>query len=891
MAHRGTRPLWGGHRIAPGAAAVVEGSSLPYRRDRADCEEDGACFYLMSSSSRLSAAAAAAPQCTARGSNWRRRMCLHWWRRCSRVWLSMGRYRRGTARGAEPEKGPSRGRKWLLGLRAFLLLSLVCSALLLVCLRSYVAHLLRRPRVPGWNATLSILVQHEDAPQRMRLTYSQKVKWIHLPSWTLRVVPANCEDCLDSDTYAAAVQRAAEGLVRMQSEDNARQLAGLRALQHPGRHFEDYRGGRGPHLHDGLPSLAKAPLTTVISEEFLMMKGGPYAVFANVGAPLGRIGPMLYAMRSVTDGIDVAAELPHWRWLQHTSISSPAGAVRPPPYIAVMGIPSADTTSHAQLRDAQRSTWFHYTAVARRENHFQGRLLPLYIFAAPERKAAPDPTWIGQDEDTGPAAAAEFFRPTAQEFSDATNFYHALSAQLSRGGTVPGDFSYRQRRMSLRPQWRTSDLTSSPCGHATSSTVRSGPGNPRPPLAVLADYLRLPVIPAFTAATRFLCEASSGLWLEALQHGNSLWIDMLTDRIPTAEKGGAGSSRWGMATAVGMTQKTVLWLEYAYHAFPGVPFIAKSYDDTYIKVPQMMSDFAYVVSGRRHRHLDASSMDDDSRAPATAGVVGGESSSAASRVRLAQSSESECVYWGQLGRQSKGVPYFVGVHYSMTRKVARVVLEKPRETYGVNGLQDVLRLSMLDFNPIFADIYTRAAMTEEDRFIGKALHDGSVRAAQLCPNERITYIEEGLPRFHGLQREVRGTVTWASVVAHYCTPAEMFYLHKYYFVEEHRVRGGATPAEVEAAEKAAQERGAQWILANMNASLDPSWVDLQPMLWVSHGARPENAKARILFIQDGVAVYNITLTAWNHDALRPGGLMTVPHVKVKRDGDTYPVVE
>ncbi|CBZ11909.1 phosphoglycan beta 1,3 galactosyltransferase [Leishmania major strain Friedlin] len=868
-AHGSTHSIWGELRMAAGAAAV-EGSVQPHRRDRAGLEENDARLLPVFLPPGPSAAAAA-PSSVLRGSSWHRRPCACWRGRCSQVSLRMGsaaqtghrwlrRYLRGTLEDAEREKDTSRRQKRRLGVRGLLLVSIVCIALMVFDVYSCVVRRLRRPHVPSWNGTLSILVQHEDAPRRMRLQYSRKVKWIHLPSWTLRVVPARCEDCLDNDTYVIALQRAVDGLERMQREDNARQRAELQAPHQQQQQPHAFGVGSGAASNVGAHGETAAPLTTVALEDLLRAKGGPYAVFANIGAPLGTIGPMLFAMCSLTDGVDVAAELPRWSWLRHASISSEARAAGPSPYIAVMGIHSADTVSHAQLRDAQRSTWLRYTVVARSENDFQGRLLPLYILAAQEREAATDPTWVGQDEDTGPVAAAEFCRPTLQEFADATNFYRALAVSASSGGAALGSFSYRQRRMSLRPEWRTSDLTSSPCDHIISSTLHGSADSPRPPLAVLAEHLRLPIIPAFTAAARFLCEASSGLWTEALQHSDVLWIDMLADRRETA-KTERGDSRWRMAAQVGMTQRTVLWLEYAYHAFPDVPFIVKCYDDVYVKVPQIVSDFAYVLSGRRHRDLDANLMDNDGNAPLPVDAVRGAGDTlrtdaplaAASQLRLPRSPESECVHWGL--RDEK---HFLQRQHMMTRTLARVVLEKPQEAYGTKGLRDVALLSLRDFNPIFADIYTDVAMTEEDRFIGSVLHDRRARAAQLCPHRRITRVEETMSRFHDLRRDARGIVTWASVALHRCTPADMYYLHKNYFVEEHRLSGGTTPAEAAAAERVAQERGAQWIRANINASLGPGWDNLNPVLRVPYSAHPEDAKPGILLLQDGVAVYNIT---------------------------------
>ncbi|CAJ1015647.1 hypothetical protein IOCL2690_000081100, partial [Leishmania lindenbergi] len=122
----------------------------------------------------------------------------------------------------------------------------------------------------------SVLVQHEGAVDRLSKVILVE-EWLArcssrgtpvtecnepllllphmLPAWTLHVVEEGCADCTDQQTYASAV----EGVV-------------LQA-----RH----------------------------------------AVFATSAAPLGRVGPMLLAMASVTDDVDVRAELPQWEWLRH----------------------------------------------------------------------------------------------------------------------------------------------------------------------------------------------------------------------------------------------------------------------------------------------------------------------------------------------------------------------------------------------------------------------------------------------------------------------------------------------------------------------------------------------------------------------------------------------
>ncbi|KAG5487152.1 hypothetical protein CUR178_08164 [Leishmania enriettii] len=853
-AHGGTCS-WGNERCIAVAASVLEGSSLAERRDKAGFEENNVCFSPPPSSSRLPTGAAAPPS-SARRSSLQSPISGCWPGRYAPTWLR--RCLRRTLEETEVERAATRLRKWRLGRRVFLLLCAVCLALMLFGFGSSVAHLLRQPHVPLWNGTLSILVQHENAPRRMRLKHSQKVKWIHLPSWTLRVVPASCQDCLDNHTYAIAVQRAVNGLERVQREDKERLVAELQVPQQQSR-YNDGGGGDNAALavcaHDGEAALS----TTAVQEEFLRAKGGPYAVFANTGAPLGRIGPMLFAMRSVTDGVDVAAELPRWRWLQYTRISSDAGAAKPPPYVAVMGIPSADTVFHAQLRGAQRRTWFRYNAVARRENNFEGRLLPLYIFTAPEQEATPDPTWVGQDEDTGPAAAAEFYRPTLQEFADASNFYRAL-ALASSGGTVPGSFSYRQRRMSLRPEWRTSDLTSSPCAQVVSSTVQSDANSPRPPLAVLADYLRIPVIPAFTAAARFLCEASGALWLEALEHSNALWIDTLTDRKPAVAKKEGVSDSWGISREVGMSQKLILWLEYAYHAFPRVPFIIKGDDDTYVKVPQFLSDVRYVRNGVKRGRLSPP----PSRYPAATGTEGASTTKAATSGSKAPAYKSQpvhktkCFYWGS-GRRMLGVRFHAGMLFMMHRRLAQIILEPPQNSTDV----DLRQLAAQDFSSDMKWLYRQTGFQHEDVLIGTTLRKRYKRAEELCDDGMIWFVKEGYERFHDLHRGKLSAVSWSTVAAHRCQPADAYFL-QYYFQNEYIASTVAIAREDER-EELAIESAAEWVEERRNELSDsvPGWDKLPLVMWTHNvSAGPEYAVAD----GDNVAVYNYSYVYWKDHA-------------------------
>ncbi|KPI82473.1 phosphoglycan beta 13 galactosyltransferase 7 (SCG7), partial [Leptomonas seymouri] len=349
-----------------------------------------------------------------------------------------------------------------------------------------------------------------------------------LPSWTLHVVEAECAECLDSATHAAAVKRQFGG-------------AGAAALPNP-------------------------------------------VVFATPSAPLGLAGPMLFAMASVTDDVAVGRELARWSWVPRSYAmrrqfagASPVGLKGgTSPYLVVLGIPSTDQPVRSSLRDAQRDTWMSYTDIARSGNDFRGALLPLYIFAAAERELSHGVT------DVSPLL------PTVAEYKAAS------AALLRRDDSAAGASGRWERRVRLVDGVGSvgagdARLADSPCARIVEPpAVRSARYTDLNAswLSQLATVLSLPVRPAAVAPAAFICHASTALWQEALAHRNVLWVDMMTDRRPTSKKKLGESGNWGLPVEVGMTQKLILWLEYAYHAFPDVPYIMKGDDDTYLKVPQ-----------------------------------------------------------------------------------------------------------------------------------------------------------------------------------------------------------------------------------------------------------------------------------------------------------------
>ncbi|KPA74882.1 phosphoglycan beta 13 galactosyltransferase [Leptomonas pyrrhocoris] len=796
--------------------------------------------------------------------------------------------------------------------------------------------------LPPWESPLAVVVHHKDVVQRMQLDVPRRLRADEVPSWTLRVLPRGCPNCIEGPAWETAVQRAAAGLMAHRAQED---------IQHQQHHLNvDVRGA---------DALMESTAEDMINDS------GPYAVFATPAAPLGRIGPFLLAMHSVTDDVDIAGELPRWAWMRRTgthhgrrwnpraaSTSAAAADTGPhvrhqrlsaPPYTAVMGIPSVDDARHATLRATQRETWLGYSRVARHDNDFDGALLQLYIFAAREPSSSAgeeDRSRVPQDEDIGLTVDAEAFLPTTREFRDGSAFYEAwerynphyrpedpafvtssagAAAGQQRTPHVHSNMSYVQRRMSLRPDWRKGAGWTSPCSHVMTSTVYDQAGvSPAPAMTRLRAFLDLPTSPAFTSGARYLCTASAALWREALSFRNMLWVDMMTDRQPTSKKKHGEDGGWGLAVEVGMTQKTILWLEYAYHAFPDVPYIIKSDDDVYVKVPQLVSDMWYIYGDRQTRDavattttitttttavdtVDAAAASgDDGRASAaddalyqarTTPVSAAAEAAAADYQRATAS--SACVYWGLLWGQYDHVPYFVGMLYLLDRRLARVILEpaaeKPSSAAAAASV-DFLRLAMLDYNPRLHHYYRDAGMYAEDFFIGKTLKARQRRAQELCPDRRVTFIEEGSPRFHDLRRGYRSMITWASVVLHRCLPADMRFID-YYFHHEHLFSANISqPATmdggVEEAAKAV-EAAAQAQARLEHPATDGYQFPLAQ--WAPHGTVERNRKKLVVREEDGVAVYDVTFRRWGFEHLVRGGIHSVPHYK--KNTKKYVLVE
>nr|CAJ2466272.1 unnamed protein product [Leishmania braziliensis] len=678
----------------------------------------------------------------------------------------------------------------------------------------------------GWTQGISVLVQHEGAVERLNLTAAQRGSIVGsaldgageahrlsahmLPSWTLHVVEEGCADCTDQQTYASAV----EGVV-------------LQA-----RH----------------------------------------AVFATSAAPLGRVGPMLLAMASVTDDVDVRAELPQWEWLRHVhgsgfpAVGGAAGGSAPPraPYLAVMGIPSTDQRPRAALREAQRKTWLAYQEVARRDNHFTGALLALYVFAAAEPDPILDPSADSAESlHSGTSAALpgrarlRVLLPTTAEYKAATQALLARAMQADGVDAVAGE-GFAQRRMELRRGWSIAAVDGSPCAEVASSWTAGGAKTSA--LSYLSGALSLPVTPAFTSPAEYICHASSALWQEALTHRNVLWIDMMTDRRPTTKKKLGEATNWGLPVEVGMSQKLILWLAYAYHAFRDVPFIIKGDDDAYVKVPQFLSDVRYVMGGMQARpppppprQTDTAVMGSTAITQAT--VWEGEMP----LYRMPSVPETKCFYWGS-SRRMLDVRFNAGMLFLLHRRLVQIILERPQRSADV----DLALLAVQEFSEVLKPLYRQSGLQHEDVMIGLTLRRRYKRARRLCADRTIWYVKESYARFHDMHHGRLRAVTWSTVVAHRCRPVDAYFLH-YYFQQEHIASTLETPYGGGDQKGMAIEAAAEWMPKQSSAFAGTvAGLDKLPLVVWTHNVSA--GPGYVIAHDDGVAVYSYSYEYWKDSA-------------------------
>ncbi|KAK7199188.1 phosphoglycan beta 1,3 galactosyltransferase 4 [Novymonas esmeraldas] len=283
-----------------------------------------------------------------------------------------------------------------------------------------------------------------------------------------------------------------------------------------------------------------------------------------------------------------------------------------------------------------------------------------------------------------------------------------------------------------------------------------------------------------------------------------------------------------------MSQKVITWLNYAYTAFPDVPYIMKGDDDMYLKVPQYLSDLRYSRGGvDRARNLTAE-IPHGGVVPVTEAVHDNE----------------ECLY-RVLWLYTLEVVYGHGAGYALDRRLIQASMNLFNQSNAV-----LLRLVTMPYNSFFDKAYLSLAMQHEDVMVGKQVRDHAEAVRNMCPKRRVCYLVDQETRVHQVLRPTRRKVSWASTLEHYGMPAIPYYLH-YFHKNELRVAAearvalahGANIIDVEAKATAHMH---DWVRSQVPSTL----VDLGSKLDVDWVRGPERV-AYIVAEEDEVAVYDV----------------------------------
>jgi phosphoglycan beta-1,3-galactosyltransferase len=321
---------------------------------------------------------------------------------------------------------------------------------------------------------------------------------------------------------------------------------------------------------------------------------------------------------------------------------------------------------------------------------------------------------------------------------------------------------------------------------------------------------------------------------------------------------------------VGMSQKLILWLSYAYHAFPNVPYIIKGDDDAYLKVPQYLSDIRYVRGGLKKRFnafpdsgASASVLCPAVQADARYGVH-----------------NTECLYGGSL-RRFRGCHFAAGMTFLISRHLIGVLLAR---TYAA-GTVNNLRLATGDFTYAWRHLYLKQMFHHEDIMLGMWLKSRHTQASKVCLHGKVNYMWEGRGRFHDMHRGKVHNVTWSTVVAHRCSPADAYFLQHYFrneyslsnmsavslsfTVESPEAEVGTAPLGM-SREEAAQALATKWAQTQKKRFAQDTrlravvgWDDMPSAVWThATSATPLFAVAAV----DRVAVYDVKYRRWMHQS-------------------------
>jgi phosphoglycan beta-1,3-galactosyltransferase len=293
-----------------------------------------------------------------------------------------------------------------------------------------------------------------------------------------------------------------------------------------------------------------------------------------------------------------------------------------------------------------------------------------------------------------------------------------------------------------------------------------------------------------------------------------------------------------------MTQKLILWLEYAYHAFPDVPYIMKSDDDTYLKVPQFLRNIRHIRSGFKDAFPEV--------APAVRDAPG-------------ITEKEPCIYWGSKysSRKWGRLRYHTGSGYMLHRRLVQVFV-------GGNDARTLkqLQLTLTPYDMAEKRTYTNLVMDVEDAFVGSNMREKGARARAVCPSHRALHISEDMRSFYDVLWS-RGKSDWSGLLIHHVTAFSEHYMH-YYFQHEHKVAESIKKSG-RRAERKANAAAAQWVRLNL-PSTTVGYDKFVKLKW-SH---PRHTPSSQLSPGDNVWVYDVRYKRYRAHSLDGGYVSVIP---------------
>lgn len=206
-----------------------------------------------------------------------------------------------------------------------------------------------------------------------------------------------------------------------------------------------------------------------------------------------------------------------------------------------------------------------------------------------------------------------------------------------------------------------------------------------------------------------------------------------------------------------------------------------------------------------------------------------------------------CLYWGSL-RVFRGARFAAGMTFMVHRSIVRAILSQPLRRRGVN----VMRLATHTYHIKNRKAYLKSMFHREDILLGLLVNASMPQSTQYCAQGKVFFMREGFPRFHDLHVGKTHDVTWSTVVAHRCKPADYHYLH-YFFQQEHRFSSAALPRGV-TAEAHAQQTVKDWVKEQREGLPADvvNWNALPAVVWTHKTTRAPKYEIRET---DQVAVY------------------------------------